>query len=85
LGSAAAHCVGEASDARGVLSVVAELVAGEEPVGAFAGAAGLDVGGLTLQASWQKLTICAVFVDVVLATPQDLAQESTTFGKRRDQ
>ncbi len=45
MGSAAAHGVGEASDARGVV-FVAELVAGEEPVGAFAGAAGLDVGGL---------------------------------------
>lgn len=46
LGSAVAHGVGEASDAGGVLSLVAELVAGEEPVGALAGAAGLDVGGL---------------------------------------
>ncbi len=46
LGAAAAHGVGEAPDARGVLSGVAELVAGEEPVGAFAGTAGLDVGGL---------------------------------------
>ena len=33
-------------DAVGVLFVVAELVAGDVPVGAVAGACGLDVGGL---------------------------------------
>ena len=37
---------GEAHDPLGVLSFVAELVAGEEPVGAVASAGGLDVGGL---------------------------------------
>ena len=33
-------------DAPLVLALEAELVAGEEPLGALAGAAGLDVGGL---------------------------------------
>ena len=41
-----AEVFGEAPDAVGVLSFEAELVAGEVPVGAVAGAGGLDVGGL---------------------------------------
>ena len=43
LGSAVTHRVGEAPDSCGVLSLVAELVAGEEPVCALAGA-GRDLG-----------------------------------------
>ena len=46
MGAAVSHLVGEASDSPLVLAFEAELVAGEEPLGALAGAAGLDVGGL---------------------------------------
>ncbi len=44
--AAGPHLLGELLDAPLVLSLEAELVAGEEPLGALAGAAGLDVGGL---------------------------------------
>jgi hypothetical protein len=44
--SAIDHASGESCDALGVLAFFAELVAGEVPVGALAGAGGLDVGGL---------------------------------------
>ena len=46
LGAALAHPVGELHDASLVLAFGAELVAGEEPLGGLAGAAGLDVGCL---------------------------------------
>ncbi len=46
LRAALAHLVGELRDASLVLAIGAELVAGEEPLGGLAGAAGLDVGGL---------------------------------------
>ena len=44
--AAVGHPLGEARDARGVLSFGAELVAGDEPVGAVPCACGLDVGRL---------------------------------------
>jgi hypothetical protein len=40
------HVLGEALDAVGVLSVGAEVLAGDEPCRALAGAGCLDVGGL---------------------------------------
>ena len=43
---AAAHVGGEALDAVGVVSFDSEVFAGDEPVGALAGAGCLDVGGL---------------------------------------
>ena len=43
---ASAHVFGEAVDAVGVLSFGAEVLAGDEPGGALAGAGDLDVGGL---------------------------------------
>ena len=45
MASALADAFGEAVDALGVVAVVAEVVAGDEPVDAVAGAAGLDVAG----------------------------------------
>jgi hypothetical protein len=39
-------CSGRVVDSVGVLSVVAELVAGDVPVSPVSGARGLDVGGL---------------------------------------
>ena len=44
--AAIAHALGQPRDPVGVLSFLAKLVAGEVPVGAVAGAGGLDVGGL---------------------------------------
>jgi len=46
LRAALAHPVGELHHASLVLTLGAELVAGEEPLGGLAGAAGLDVGCL---------------------------------------
>ena len=46
LRAAVAHLLGEAPDASGVLPFGAEVVAGDEPVGAVACACGLDIGGL---------------------------------------
>ena len=43
---AAAHVLGEPLDAVGVVPFDAEVLAGDEPVGALAGAGRLDVGGL---------------------------------------
>jgi hypothetical protein len=43
---AAAHVLGETPDAVGVVSFHAEVLAGDEPVGALAGTGCLDVGGL---------------------------------------
>ena len=40
------HALGEAVDALGVLSLFADLLAGDVPVGAVAGTGRLDVGGL---------------------------------------
>jgi hypothetical protein len=40
------HEVGEAFDASGVLSFVAGVIAGDEPVGAVACSGRLDIGGL---------------------------------------
>jgi hypothetical protein len=45
-GRSLAHELGEALDAVGVLAVLAELVAVDEPGGGAARAGGLDVGGL---------------------------------------
>jgi hypothetical protein len=46
LRAAVGHLLGEMCDALSVLSFGAEVVACDEPVGALAGAGGLDVGGL---------------------------------------
>ena len=46
LRAAVAHLLGETRNERGVLPFGAEVVAGDEPVGALASAGGLDVGGL---------------------------------------
>jgi len=46
VGSAVSHLAGEAPDSPLVLALDAELPAGEIPLGALSGAAGLDVGGL---------------------------------------
>lgn len=40
------YCLGEAFDAVGVVALGAEVLAGDEPGGAVAGAGCLDVGGL---------------------------------------
>jgi hypothetical protein len=45
-GLTAAHAFGKSSDAVGVLPFDSQLLAGNEPVSSFAGAGGLDVGGL---------------------------------------
>ncbi len=46
LRAAVSHPLGEARDPPGVLPFLAEVVAGDEPVGALSGSGGLDVGGL---------------------------------------
>ena len=44
--AAAGHALGESCDPVWVLSLQPEVLAGDVPVGALAGAGGLDVGGL---------------------------------------